>query len=44
MGMAVLPLGSKMRHIDIIETSLEEFPFTSLYFTGSAEWNVKMRH
>lgn len=44
MGMAVLPGGSKMRHIDIIETSREEFPFTSLYFTGSAEWNVKMRH
>jgi len=33
-----------MRHIDIIETTAEEFPFTSLYFTGSAEWNVKMRH
>ena len=44
MGMAVLPGGKKMRHIDIIETTAEEFPFTSLYFTGSAEWNVKMRH
>lgn len=44
MGMAILPGGSKMRHIDIIETTREEFPFTSLYFTGSAEWNVKMRH
>lgn len=44
MGMAVLPGGTKMRHIDIIETTLQEFPFTSLYFTGSASWNVKMRH
>lgn len=40
MGMAVLPTGTKMRHIDIIETTREQFPFTSLYFTGSAEWNV----
>jgi DNA polymerase/3'-5' exonuclease PolX len=44
MGMAVLPSGTKMRHIDIIETTREEFPFTSLYFTGSANWNIKMRH
>ena len=44
MGMAILPGGKQMRHIDIIETTREEFPFTSLYFTGSAEWNVKMRH
>lgn len=44
MGMAVLPSGQKMRHIDIIETTQQEFPFTSLYFTGSADWNVRMRH
>lgn len=42
--MAVLPGGTIMRHIDIIEATPQEFPFTSLYFTGSASWNVKMRY
>ena len=44
MGIAVLPRGSVHRHLDVIETGRTEFPFTSLYFTGSADWNVKMRH
>lgn len=44
MGLGILPGGTKIRHIDIIETTQQEYPFTMLYFTGSADWNVKMRH
>lgn len=31
------------RHIDIIDTKMEEFPFAVLYFTGSGGFNTKMR-
>jgi len=32
------------RRIDIMYTTPEEYPFAILYFTGSAEFNVKMRN
>ena len=32
------------RRIDIMYTSPEEYPFAILYFTGSADFNVKMRN
>ena len=32
------------RRIDIMYTSPKEYPFAILYFTGSAEFNVKMRN
>ena len=31
------------RHIDIIDTKMEEFPFALLYFTGSGGFNTGMR-
>lgn len=31
------------RHMDIINTSPEEYPFALLYFTGSGEFNSRMR-
>lgn len=34
---------SKARHMDIIDTSPEHFPFAVLYFTGSGGFNSKMR-
>lgn len=34
----------KNRRIDIMYTSPEEYPFAVLYFTGSKEFNVKMRN
>lgn len=34
----------KNRRIDIMYTSPSEYPFAVLYFTGSAEFNVKMRN
>ena len=30
-------------HLDIIETTKEDYPFALLYFTGSGPFNVKMR-
>jgi DNA polymerase/3'-5' exonuclease PolX len=33
----------KARHMDIINTSPEEYPFALLYFTGSGEFNSRMR-
>ena len=35
---------SKNRRIDIMYTTPQEYPFAILYFTGSAEFNVKMRN
>jgi len=43
MGISTLPGSDKFRHIDIIETSPEEYAFGVLYFTGSGGFNVKMR-
>ena len=31
------------RHLDIVETTEEDYPFAILYFTGSGPFNVKMR-
>jgi len=35
--------GNPCRRIDIMYTKPEEYPFAVLYFTGSKEFNVKMR-
>jgi DNA polymerase/3'-5' exonuclease PolX len=42
IGIGQLPNGTP-RHIDIIECSIKEFPFSQLYFTGSKTHNVYMR-
>ena len=44
MGISKLPHYSTHRHIDIIDTSLHEYPFAQLYFTGSGGFNAKMRN
>ena len=31
------------RHLDIVYTNIEEYPFAMLYFTGSGPFNVNMR-
>jgi len=43
MGIIKLAEFSIFRHIDIIETTQESFPFGILYFTGSGGFNTKMR-
>lgn len=44
MGVCrLLPEYSTHRHIDIIDTTPEQFPFSTLYFTGSGPFNAKMR-
>lgn len=43
MGISVLPGVNIYRHIDIIETSLDTYPFGILYFTGSGGFNSMMR-
>ena len=45
MGITKLESGgyTKARHMDIINTSPEEYPFALLYFTGSGEFNSRMR-
>ena len=43
MGIIKLEEFSIFRHIDIIETTQESFPFGILYFTGSGGFNTKMR-
>ena len=42
MGMGTINQ-NKNRRIDIMYTKPEEYPFAVLYFTGSKEFNVKMR-
>lgn len=46
MGISKLPgdPSAIARHVDIIDTSVEEYPFAQLYFTGSAGFNTKMRN
>ena len=44
MGISKLPQYSTHRHIDIIDTSVQEYAFAQLYFTGSAGFNAKMRN
>ena len=43
MGISKLPNFDKYRHIDIIDSSKECYPFGVLYFTGSGGFNAKMR-
>jgi len=42
MGISKLK-GGKNRHIDIIDTTRESYPFGVLYFTGSGGFNTRMR-
>ena len=42
-GMATIKSYLISRRIDIMYTSEEEYPFAILYFTGSMEFNAKMR-
>ena len=42
MGVIQFP-GGKARHLDIIETTKEDYPFAVLYFTGSGPFNIQMR-
>jgi len=43
MGISKLPGNYKYRHIDIIDSTMECYPFGVLYFTGSGGFNAKMR-
>lgn len=43
MGVTCLPNFSKNRHMDIMATNKNEYPFAVLYFTGSGGFNVNMR-
>ena len=43
MGISKIPNYDTFRHIDIIESSPEEYSFGVLYFTGSGGFNAKMR-
>ena len=43
MGISILPGYNIHRHIDIIETTIEEYAFGVLYFTGSGGFNIIMR-
>ena len=43
MGLSKLKNHRKYRRIDIMFTSTNEYPFAILYFTGSKEFNTKMR-
>jgi NAD-dependent DNA ligase len=42
--MAKIPSSNTVRRVDFLYTSLEEFPFAILYFTGSKIFNTVMRH
>ena len=42
-GLAIIPSCIIHRRIDIMYTTEEEYPFAILYFTGSMEFNAKMR-
>ena len=44
MGLSLLKKNGTSRRIDIMYTSPEEYPFAILYFTGSKDFNVKMRN
>ena len=43
MGVIRVTPDSKSRHLDIIETTPSDYPYAILYFTGSAQHNIKMR-
>ena len=42
--MAKIDSSDAVRRVDFLYTSLEEFPFAILYFTGSKIFNTVMRH
>jgi len=42
--IARIPGSTMARRVDFLYTSLEEFPFAILYFTGSKIFNTVMRH
>ena len=44
MGICKLPRHKTNRRLDIIYTNYENYAFTLLYFTGSAQFNVEMRN
>jgi DNA polymerase/3'-5' exonuclease PolX len=44
MGMGKSDMSEFSRRIDIMYTRPQEYPFAVLYFTGSADFNVKMRN
>jgi DNA polymerase beta len=43
MGVSRVKYGRLYRRLDLMITLPNEFPFASLYFTGSAEFNTKLR-
>ena len=43
MGLGKINISPCYRRIDIMYTKPEEYPFAILYFTGSGDFNVKMR-
>lgn len=43
MGIGILDGFSVHRHIDIIDTDIDQYPFAQLYFTGSGGFNSHMR-
>lgn len=43
MLLSRLTKRSRVRHMDIIITTPSQFPYAQLYFTGSKEFNIRMR-
>jgi DNA polymerase/3'-5' exonuclease PolX len=43
MGVSRVKYGRFYRRLDLMITLSNEYPFASLYFTGSAEFNTKLR-
>lgn len=43
MGVCRIKYSRHFRRLDMMITQSNEFPFASLYFTGSAEFNTKLR-
>ena len=43
MGITKLDGYTRFRHIDIIDTEIDQYPFAQLYFTGSGGFNSHMR-
>jgi len=43
MGITILKPYTIHRHLDIIDTDIDQYPFAQLYFTGSGGFNSHMR-
>ena len=43
MGITILPGCTIHRHLDVIDTDIDQYPFAQLYFTGSGGFNSHMR-